>query len=47
MLNFFIKNQDRYACKKHLQSFLKANLSWSPTQAKFCQLITKLSIVLS
>jgi len=24
---------------------LKANLSWSPTWAKFCQLITSLSVV--
>jgi len=25
---------------------LKANLSWSPTRAKFCQLIASLSVVL-
>jgi len=25
---------------------LKANLSWSPTRAKFCQLIARLSVVL-
>jgi len=27
--------------------FLKANLSWSPTETKFCQLIASLSVVLS
>jgi len=26
---------------------LKANLSWSPIRAKFCQLIASLSVVLS
>jgi len=25
---------------------LKANLSWSPTRAKFCQLIASLSLIL-
>jgi len=31
---------------KPLSQILKANLSWSPTWAKFCQLITSLSVVL-
>jgi len=32
--------------KKQFGRILKANLSWSPTRAKFCQLIASLSIVL-
>jgi len=31
----------------HIKSrILKASLSWSPTRAKFCQLIASLSVVL-
>jgi len=32
--------------KRDLQRSLKTNLSWSPTFAKFCQLIAKLSVIL-
>jgi len=35
-----------YFLNKHNGRILKANLSWSPTQAKFCPLIASIFVVL-